>query len=259
MRKSKTAFVTLPVLVCLLAAGPSARSAETQPPPPGTASAALRADVQRQVDAFIAAILDDDQAAFSGLVTGEVLEHGAKRGIDLPRLLQKQRGALARTFRLTNGERPTFQVDDVLIQGDVLRVTLRYRGAELKKPFYFVRDGAGYKLSILPPGFSQAPPKEALFGSDNYTIENLNIYGNPAFTLRCYRGSGNPDGVITVPAASTRKISCRNACGWFSGSIFQDYYGNAPAQRCDWNWFGDDVIIDALYGGYAGWYCADHC
>jgi hypothetical protein len=252
-------FVTMPVLVSLLAVGPPAQSANTQPPPPGAASAELRADVQRQIDAFINAILDDDQRAFAGVVTGEVLERGVQRGIDLPRLLEKQRGALTRTFRLAKGERPTFQVDEVLVQGDVLRVTLRHRGQELTKPFYFVREGDGFKLSILPPGFSQAPPKEALFGSENYTVHNLNIYGNPSFTLRCYRGSGNPDGIITVPANSTRKISCRDACGWFAGSIFQDYWGNAPARKCDWNWFGDDVIIDLVYGGFGGWYCADNC
>ena len=249
----------MPVLVSLLAGGLPAAGAETLPPPPGAASAELRADVQRQVDAFINAILDDDQAAFAGVVSGEVLERGAQRDIDLGRLLQKKRGSLQRTFRLAKGERPSFQVDEVLVQGDVLRVTLRHRGQELSKPFYFVREKDGFKLNILPPGFTEEVPQEALFGTENYTVHNLNIYGNPAFVLRCYRGSGTPDGVISVPANSTRKISCRDACGWYAGTIFQDYYGNAPALRCDWNWFGDDVIIDRVYGGGAGWYCADYC
>jgi hypothetical protein len=259
MKRLRTALVAVQIVVSTLGIGyagqPAAQEAPVGAVPDGVDAKAI----QDTFDTFTRAILDGDENAFAGVVSEEVLARSANRGIKISKLLRKQRKAIALTFGLAEGVRPRFEVDEILVQGDVARVTVRFRGEELKKPFYFVREGDGFKLNILPPGFSQAPPPEALFGSSNYQVHNKDIYGNQAFTLRCYRGSGVADGVLTVPANSIRSISCKDACGWFSGSIFQDYYGYNPARKCDWNWWGDDVIIDHLYGGYSGWYCNDNC
>ena len=260
MKKLTSALVAVYVLVSALGIGHAAPPlGAPEPPAEAVPEGADREAVQATFDAFTRAILDGDENAFAAVVSEEVLTRSAHRNIKLSKLLSKQRKAIALTFGLKAGVRPRFEVDEILVQGDVARVTVRYRGEELKKPFYLVREGDRFKVNILPPGFSQEPPLEALFGSENYRVHNKNIYGNPAFTMRCYRGAGVADGVVSVPANSSRSISCRDACGWFAGSIFQDYYGYNPAKKCDWNWWGDDVIIDNLYGGYTGWYCNDNC
>jgi hypothetical protein len=211
-------------------------------------------DFQRDMDELSRALVERDVGAFEGMVSSEVMERGAERGIDPPTLLEKQRGALMRTFDLEEGAFPDLEVVDVEEQGDAVRVTLALEGQDLEKPFYFVREHGEYLLNIAPPGFSKAAPEGALFGKSNYTISNVNHPTSEPGALSCYQG-GNP---TIVPAGSTRKVSCGDACGFWAGSIFanaQAYDG--PQKYCDWNAWGADVIINFL--SFGGFYCADYC
>jgi hypothetical protein len=214
--------------------------------------------IQAQIDAFTRSIVEHDVDAFAAIVSSEVLKRTAERGIGPSAFMEKQRTAILRTFRLTDGERPAFEVAEALLQGNVVRVILRFRGKELEKPLYFVREDGSLKLNFGLPGFSKAAPAGALFSSDKYTVQNDNIPGNQPFAISCYQGSNRTDATITVPASSTGYVSCENACGWFSGSIFRAAgVFDAPERKCDWNWWGADVYINQLDQG--GWRCNDAC
>jgi len=258
MNTLKTTVVTISVLVATLAIGRAAEPADTQEPSAEAAPAAVgAAEVQRQIDAFTQSIVERDVGALSVVVSSEVLARTAERGIDLLTFLEKQRTAIARTFSLAEGERPAFEVAEVLPQGDAVGVTLRFRGEKIEKPFYFVREGGALKLNFAPPGFTRAAPEGALFANSNYTVTNQNIIGNQPFALRCYQGNNVPDKTVIVPASSTKKIGCKDACGFWSGSIFSAADPGSPSKKCDWNWWGADVLINLLVPG--GWRCNDNC
>lgn len=266
MKISKPSLAVAPLLFALLAVGCAAQSGEpvdspsegeSANAPVASTPAPAREEVQASIDAFSRAVAERDVTALSAVLSSEVQARAVERHIELPVFLEKQRAAIARTFSLPEGERAAFEVAEIAAEGDAARVTLRLRGEELKKPFYFVREGGALKLNIQPPGFSKAAPDGALFGKSNYTVHNVNIYGNPSFSLRCYQGKGRADAVVTVPANSTRKVSCEDACGYWSGTIFQDYAGYGPQKKCDWNAWGDDVVINQLAPN--GWQCADSC
>ena len=141
--------------------------------------------------------------------------------------------------------------------GDAVRVTLQFRGENLKKPIYFVREGGAFKLNIAPPGFWRALPEDALFATHSYSVHNVNIQPNEPFTLLCFRGQNTPDGRVTVAPQKTGKVSCADNCGkWFSGTTFQAASGGTQ-KKCDWNWWGDDVVINLLDPD--GWRCNDPC
>ncbi|MGZ8884585.1 MAG: hypothetical protein ACXW0U_06690 [Halobacteriota archaeon] len=257
MNTLKTTVVIVSVLVSALVIG-CAHTSHGHPlePSSGAAPVAVRAaEVQVQIDAFTQSIVERDASALSEVVSSEVLARTAERGIDLPTFLEKQRMAIARTFSLADGERPVFEVAEVLSQGDAVRVTLRFRGEEIEKPFYFVREGGALKLNFGPPGFSKAVPEGALFGKEKYTVKNVNIYGNPSFALSCYQGNNVPAATVIVPAASTKKIRCEDDCGFWAGSKFWADPDNP--RWCDWNWWGADAIINLLAPG--GWRCNDYC
>jgi hypothetical protein len=59
---------------------------------------------------------------------------------------------------------------------------------------------------------------------------------------------------FSVGGGQTTLVSCYNNCGIFSGS---EFFGGDMLRKCDWNWFGDDVIIDYRRAG--GWDCVSYC
>ena len=92
----------------------------------------------------------------------------------------------------------------------------------------------------------------------SYQVHNDMIYPNPDLNLECYQGKYSngqwkPTARVSVPPKTTKTISCADACGWFAGSIFSD---GTITRKCDWNAWGDDVIL-GMYGG--PWVCADNC
>ena len=71
--------------------------------------------------------------------------------------------------------------------------------------------------------------------------------------MTCYQGP-----TTVVPANSTRMMSCGDACGFWSGSLFANAGAyDGPQKACDWNAWGADVVINLLHSG--GFYCADSC
>lgn len=235
-------------LPALVACGAAAEGDETTIVPRVSVDA-----FQREIDELGRALVERDTAALEGMVSSEVMSRSAERGIPMDTLLAKQRGALMRTFELEEGEIPTLDVIDVQEEGDAVRVTLAAQGVELEKPFYFVEEQGSYRLNIAPPGFSKAPPEGAQFGKSNYTIKNVNIPGNANFAMTCYQGP-----TTVVPPNSTRKMSCGDACGFWSGSLFANAEAyDGPQKACDWNAWGADVVINLLSSG--GFYCADYC
>ena len=222
--------------------------------PPATQTTPTIAELQVQMDAFTTAIAARDVASLEAIVSNEVATRAVQRGIDLPAFLEKQRMAIMHTFNLGEGERAEIEVADVVSEGEAVRVTLRLHGEDLKKPFYFVLENGAYKLSIAPPGFSKTSPDGALFGKSNYTVHNVNINGNQSFALACYQGGSLPYKWTVYAANSTKKVSCEDHCGFWSGTTFAT---GAVSRQCDWNAWGDDVVINLLAPG--GWYCADSC
>lgn len=249
----KTTVLAVSTLVLIFE---GALPAQRQEPPATAPAASLAADVQGRVDALTNAIFAGDAAALSAILSSEALDQSAARGWPLTDFLEKQRTAIGSTFGLGEGERPAFAVADVLAEGDAVRVTLRFRGETLAKPFYFVREQGVLKFNFGPPGFSKQAPAGALLGKSNYTVKNVNHSANQPFAIRCFQGNGVQDATLVVPAGSTRKVRCEDACGWYSGSIFQAAAGDVT-RKCDWNWWGADVIINLLDSG--GWRCNDTC
>jgi hypothetical protein len=225
---------------------------------PVAADPALASAVRAKVDAYEGALIDRDVAAVERLVSTEVVEHTAARGMDLAKFVEKQRNALVNTLQVKEGERPKIDVVAVAEEGDAVRATLAVAGEELKKPFYLVRENGELKVNAAPPGFSKSAPEGTEFGSSNYTVRNDMIYPNPNFIVGCYQGKTStgqfkPFRQVSVPPKTSLKVSCVDACGWWSGTIF----GDANFTRyCDWNAWGPDVIL-GVYGG--PWVCADNC
>lgn len=258
---NSTKSVSLPIALCLFTsiAGSAAQSTSQGMPSAYGPTNARRAEVQLRIDALMLSIAEHDVIAFSQVLSSEVLARTAERGIDLNTLLEKQGRAIARTFNLAEGERPEFEIGQILVEQNALRVTLRFRGKEVEKPFYFVNEDGVLKFNFGPAGFSKTPPQGALFGKSNYTVRNVNIPGNSTFAINCYQGKNLPDATVLVPASSTRKIQCQDACGWWAGSIFgaRASDGTFKYKKCDWNWWGADVVINLLAPG--GWFCNDNC
>jgi hypothetical protein len=256
LNTSKTTFAFVALLVSTALVGCAAESEESAKTADAPAAAApigqSTAELQAQIDGFTKAVVERDAAALSGIVSKEIHARIGERGTDLGGFLEKQRSTLMRTFSLAEGERPAFEIAEVLPEGDAVRVTLRFRGEDLKKPFYFVRENGALRVNIAPPGFAKAAPDGALFGRSNYQIHNVNIRGNAPFTLSCYGLAG---GTVTVAAQSTKKVSCIDNCGFWSGTQFQG--PNGRIKSCDWNSWGDDVIINLLDAD--GWRCNDGC
>lgn len=222
------------------------KAGEVAPPVPTDQSAAERAAVQATIDAYVSSVVDRQLEPLSSIVSDEILTHGTKRGIELETFLERQRASLFRTFQLSEDARPRFEVADVVAEGQILRVTLRFRGETLKKPFYLVREAGELKLNIAKPGFSRA-----LRSTSSYQVRNNNHVSGSA-TMLCVGNS------IMVQGAHTGTVSCTDTCGWWSGTDFA-MAGSDHSEKCDWNSWGDDVIIDGLYGGFYGWYCNDNC
>ena len=239
-------------LLSTVAVGCAAQSegaAEETAPPPAAPVAQDKSELQLQIDAFTKAVFAHDVTALSGIVSSEIHARGAQRGMTIESFLERQRKAIVSTFALKEGEIPQFEVAEALPEGDATRVTLRLRGEELKKPFYFVREDGALKLNIAPPGFAKAQPQGALFGKSNYQVHNVNIRGNANAQISC-------DGAnLIISPQSTKSMTCVDHCGWWSGTAFQMGYGNP--KYCDWNSWGDDVIINLLDVG--GFHCNDGC
>jgi hypothetical protein len=215
--------------------------------------ASIEADLQASLDVFSHAIGEQDALSFETILSSEVLAQIVARGYDVPSFLEKQRSAIWRTLDLEQDQPVELQVANSQAAGDAVRVGLRANGKELTKPLYFVLEGGSYRINFGAPGFSNTPPDGALFGKDNYQVHNVNIFGNAATTLECYQGGGKYKS-FTVAATKTVSVACENQCGWFSGSTFA---GNDFVRRCDWNWWGADVVINLLAQG--GWFCNDPC
>jgi hypothetical protein len=243
----------LPVALSTLVACAVPSASDGDGAPPATERQPLMMEARAKVDAFATALFDRDVAALETLVSTEVREHTAARGMELSTFIEKQRNALVSTLQLKEGERAQIDVVAVVEDGDAIRATLAVKGKELEKPFYLVRENGELAVNVAPPGFSKGAPAGTEFGSSNYTVENDMIPGNANLFLRCYAGKGRPDNTVSVPPKTSRKVSCADACGWFSGTIFTD--GNIT-RKCDWNAWGADVIL-GVYGG--PWVCADNC
>jgi len=201
-----------------------------------------------RADAFTKAVFAHDVATLSGIVSSEIHARGEQRGIKIESFLERQQKAIVSTFDLKEGEVPAFEVAEAVAEGDATRVTLRFRGEDLKKPFYFVREGGALKLNIAPPGFAKAKPQGALFGRSNYRVDNVNIYGNASTSISCDGAS-----LLSAPK-STRSMTCVDHCGWWSGTSFQV---GERVKYCDWNSWGNDVVINLLDSG--GFHCNDGC
>ncbi|CAN5909030.1 hypothetical protein BH11MYX4_BH11MYX4_56920 [soil metagenome] len=231
-------------------ASQTSESLEESASPPATAPVGQStSELQQQVNAFTQAVFARDVQALSGIVSSEVHARAGQRGMDVGAFLERQRAAIMRTFDLKEGEVPQFEVAEALAEGDAVRVTLRLRGEELKKPFYFVRESGALRLNIAPPGFAKATPGGALFGRSNYQVHNVNIPGNANAQISCDGGN------LIIGPRSTKSVSCVDHCGYWSGTGFQMGYGNP--KYCDWNAWGDDVIINLLDVG--GFHCNDGC
>jgi hypothetical protein len=258
MKPHKVTIVSVTLFVSVLAVAPAA-----PPDDPGpfssqvTWSEPLRAEVQRQVDTLARSINENDVSGLSDVLSSEVFAR-IDDELDLQAFLAEHRAAIARTFSLGEGERVTFEVVEALPQGDAVRVTLRFRGEDLRKPFYFVRENGTLLMNFGPPGFSKVPPKGVLFGRNSYQVKNVNIVPNPTITMSCYQGSGRPDSTVMVAPGSTKTLGCQDSCGrWWSGSSFRVAGSEGPTKKCDWNWWGVDVIINLLDAG--GFHCNDNC
>jgi hypothetical protein len=252
MITSKTLFAIIALSFSTVAVGCASVApveSATESPPVGQSNAELEA----QVTVFTKAVFERDPVALSAVVSSEIHARLVERGMDLAAFIEKQRSAIASTFELADGERPAFEVAGVVPEGDAVRVTLRFRGEDLKKPFYFVREAGALKINIAPPGFAKAAPDGALFGRSSYQVHNANIYPNPPRTMKCYNGT--TDASVTVASQGTQRVTCTDNCGWWSGTAFR--LGDGRVKKCDWNSWGDDVVINLLDPD--GWHCNDSC
>ena len=244
---------TVPILLSIVAGGCAPPESEPPLPPDSDQPTTSQvADLRVLVRGYEHALVDSDRAALAGIVSREVVAHTLARGMDLGSFLDKQRSALQRTFALGDGQYPSLEVAEVTREGESLRAVLRRAGTLLPKPFYFVAEDGGYRLNLARPGFSTTPPDGALFGSDNYQVHNKNWGGDPV-GIMCAGGQS-----VGLKAGETKSIRCTNTCGWFSGSTFaRSPNANNVLKKCDWNWFGDDVIVS--FWEFDGWTCADFC
>lgn len=252
MKTSKSTFAIVTALLSTIAVGCAAQSegtAEETAPPLAAPVAQSKSELQQHIDTFTKAVFEHDVTALSDIVSSEIHARGTQRGMTIESFLERQKKAIVSTFELKDGEIPQFEVAEAVADGDATRVTLRFRGEDLKKPFYFVREEGALKLNIAPPGFAKAKPDGALFGKSNYQVHNVNIPGNQNAQISCDGAS-----LIIAPKA-TKSMTCVDHCGWWSGTAFQMGYGNA--KYCDWNSWGDDVIINLLDVG--GFHCNDGC
>lgn len=250
MKTSKASFVAAALLLSTVAVGCASQTSDLpeESAPPAPAVAESKSELQQQIDAFTKAVFAHDVPTLSGIVSSEIHARGEQRGMKIEGFLERQKKAIVSTFDLKEGEIPAFEVAEAIPEGDATRVTLRFRGEELKKPFYFVREEGALKLNIAPPGFAKAKPDGALFGKSNYQVHNVNIYGNGSTFISC-------DGATLISTAqSTKKMTCVDHCGWWSGTAFQV---GERVKYCDWNSWGDDVIINLLDSG--GFHCNDGC
>lgn len=249
----KTSHSTYAIVMALFSAFAVGCAAPSEGPseetaPTSAAVAESKSELQLQIDAFTNAVFTHDVTALSGIVSGEIHARGTQRGMTIETFLDRQKKAIVSTFELKEGEIPQFEVAEAIPDGDGTRVTLRFRGEDLKKPFYFVREDGALKLNIAPPGFSRLQPQGALFGRSNYQVHNVNIRGNANTFISC-------DGATLSSAPqSTKSMSCVDHCGWWSGTAFQV---GERVKYCDWNSWGDDVIINLLDSG--GFHCNDGC
>ena len=255
---NKFVFLSLALSSLMACAVPAASDGDQAEKPAAKSDGALKAEARKKVDVYVHALIDRDVAALEKLVSKEVVDHTAARGMDLTQLLGKQRSALVNTLHVKEGELPQIDVVDAVEDGDAIRATLSFQGEELKKPFYLVREGGELKVNAAPPGFSKSPLDGSEFGSSNYTVRNDMIPGNQNFIVSCFQGKTStgqfkPFRQVSVPPKTSLKVSCVDACGWWSGTIFSD--GNRSLY-CDWNSWGADVIL-GVYGG--PWGCADYC
>jgi len=249
LKTSKSSFVVAVLLFSTVAAGCAAQTSDSASEEGAPELLENKSELQQQVDAFTKAVFAHDVTTLSGIVSSEIHARGAQRGMKIESFLERQKKAIVTTFDLTEGEVPSFEVADAIPEGDATRVTLRFRGIVLKKPFYFVREEGVLKLNIAPPGFAKAQPQGALFGKSNYQVHNVNIPGNANAQISCDGAS------LVIAPRSTKSMSCVDHCGWWSGTAFQMGYGNP--KYCDWNSWGDDVIINILDVG--GFHCNDGC
>jgi hypothetical protein len=245
------------LLVSATVLGNSAQPVQSEQAP-DRMTVEFHAEVQERVDALTRSIFERDLSTFSELLSNEVHQRSIERGVELHKLLEKQRAAITRTFALAEGETPEFEVAGIAGGCDAMRVTLNFRGETIVKAFYFVREDGILRFNLAPPGFSKTPPNGVLFGKDKYLVKNLRTGGfNAPVSVSCYQGPANaPWASILVPSQTSKTITCEEACGWWSGSAFSSSAG-APLQGpkyCDWNSWGVDVYITAT-----GWTCNDYC
>lgn len=260
MRIKLSTFLALPVAALAIACSAAPGNEPTDPAPVGTTTAPTASDLEPTVTAFAQAVSERNEAAFEATLSDEVRAQMRAKGYDTPAFLAKQRAAILSTLGLADSDHISLDVVSVESEGDGLRVILASQGKELTKPLYFVKEDGTYKLNFGAPGFSKAPPVGALYGKDNYTVHNVNIYGNGPVNLQCYQGGSGAASYknFIVQASQTIKVACENSCGWFSGSTFARVGGgSAVIKKCDWNWWGDDVIISLF--DYGGFHCNDGC
>jgi hypothetical protein len=222
--------------------------AATPEPEPATGdgmSPTEMSEVRTKIDIYTQALVDRDVNALAGIVSSEIISRSIERHVDLQTFLDRQRDSMFRTFRLTQSDRPAFEVTDAVLEGGNVRVTLRFRGEDLRKSLYLVPENGELKLNIARPGFSKSNRSRS-----NYQVHNTNFSGD-AVVMGCW------DADVTTTPGQTKSVNCLDTCGsiW-SGSIFQRF-GGTYQRYCDWNSWGDDVIVN--WGYYDGWDCNDYC
>ncbi len=209
----------------------------------------LEGILKRYVQALQASSVDEISVLISSyLKKGIDARIYAKTSIDkLKQFMAIQKSDMNRAFQELNigeGDISSLSITriDKKVKGLIVNAWFSIADHNFPKPFTFVRQGKDYKITV---------PMTALrgWGWDRYRVRNDCLEG---VYFTCY-GIGD---YMYLGVNQETKPRCKNTCGWFSGSTFQTLGGRA--RKCDYNWWGIDVLIECKYG-FPQVRCNDDC
>src|SRR4051794_11694783 len=152
----------------------------------------LQQQLEEAVNVYARAVQSRDHGALKAMLSKEVLGRLGRFEGGMDRFVEKQRGAMLKTFTMMDSVKMAdrFTVTGLNLQADTAAVTLTYAGQEVPRPFYFVKEDGRWALNVARPGFSQALPEGAL-PMNTYRVTTQSWGSNANFRdIGCVQSNG---------------------------------------------------------------------